>query len=159
MKKLLKYLTIAILAAAFASCTEKQVDNDLSEPVLDVTPTNINGTWQLAEWNGEKLPEGRYFYIEFVRRGMLFTSYENTSSFEAHKETGEYNIIVDEALGGAVIVGKFDNAMGKEWNHRYIVTDLTENRMVWTVINNPEDVSVFTRVDSIPVEITGESAE
>ncbi len=157
MKHLLKYVTIALTALLFASC--EKPSNDLSEPVLEVTPTNINGSWQLTEWNGEKLPDGRYFYIEFIRRGTLFKSYENTSSFDVHRETGYYSITIDESLGGAVIRGMLDNSMGQEWNHRYIVTDLTATRMVWTVADNPSDVSVFERVDSIPAEITGTPAE
>ncbi len=143
------------MAVAFASCTEKPVD-ELQEPILDVTPTNINGSWQLTEWNGTPLPDGRYFYIEFIRRDQLFKSYENTSSFDTHKETGYYSINIDESIGASVIRGMLDNSMGQEWNHRYIVTDLTSKRMVWTVVGNPSDVSVFTRVDSIPVEIAGE---
>ncbi len=151
MKTLLKYILTAFFALAFVSCVEP-VD-EVQEPVLPVTPTNIAGTWALTEWNGSELPDGRYFYIEFIRRDNLFKSYENTSSFDVHKETGYYSISIDESLGGAVIRGMLDNSMGQEWNHRYIVTDLTSKRMVWTVVGNPEDISVFTRIDSIPSEI------
>ncbi len=158
MKHLLKFFLIALTALSLASC-DKEPAKDLSEPPLAITPTNINGSWQLTEWNGAELPDGRYFYIEFIRRGMLFKSYENTSSAEVHKETGEYNILTDESLGGSVILGRFDNSMGQEWNHRYIVTSLTATRMVWTAADNPEDISVFTRIETIPSEITGESAE
>ncbi len=158
MKTILKYLTIALMAFAFLSC-EKEPVEDLSEPVLAVTPTNINGSWKLVEWNGQPIPDGRYFYIEFIRRGMTYMSYENTSTSEVHKETGNYNILTDESLGGSVILGRFDNAMSAEWNNRYLITDLTSVRMVWTVVGNPDDVSVFERVDSIPTEITGEPAE
>ncbi len=157
MRNFLKYLSIVITALAFASC-EKPAEEP-KEPVLDVTPTNIKGTWQLSEWNGEPLPEGRYFYIEFITRDRLFKSYENTSSSRPHKETGYYTITVDESIGASIIRGMLDNSMGREWNNRYIVTDLTSKRMVWTVTDNPEDISVFERVDSIPVEITGEPAE
>ncbi len=145
------------MALAFASCDKEPAATP--EPTLAVTPTNINGSWQLVEWNGQALPAGRYFYIEFIRRGMEFKSYENTSSAETHKETGTYNIIVDESLGGAVIIGRLDSSMNQEWNHRYIITDLTATRMVWTVTDNPEDISVFERVDSIPTDITGEPTE
>ncbi len=146
------------MAFAVLSCDKEPV-KDLSEPTLAVTPTNIDGTWKLVEWNGAALPQGRYFYIEFIRRGMEFKSYENTSTSEVHKETGRYNILTDESLGGSVILGRFDNAMGAEWNNRYLVTELTSGRMVWTVAGDPDDISVFERVDSIPAEITGESAE
>ncbi len=158
MKHLLKYLSIALLSFVFLSCDKEPV-KDLSEPTLAVTPTNINGAWRLTEWNSAELPDGRYFYIEFIRRGMLYKSYENTSSAEVHKETGEYNILTDESLGGSVILGRFDNFMGQEWNHRYIVTGLTATRMVWTATDNPEDISVFERIEAIPSEITGETAE
>ncbi len=155
MKHLLKYLTIALCALASLSCGKEPVI-DLSEQTLAVTPTNINGCWQLVEWNGTAIPDGRYFYIEFIRRGMEYKSYENTSTAEVHKETGVYNILTDEALGGSVILGRFDNSMGAEWNNRYLVTSLKADRMVWTVVGNPDDISVFERVDSIPAEITGE---
>ncbi len=156
MKNSLKYFTLILAALVFASC-EKPVE-EVPVQYLAVTPTNIDGVWQLTEWNGTKLPDGRYFYIEFIRRGMLYKSYENTSSHAVHKETGEYNILVDESLGGSIITGNFDNSMGGEWSHRYVVTDLTATRMVWTATDNPDDISVYERVGSIPVEITGEPA-
>ncbi len=155
MKHLLKYLTIVLMALSFASCGKEPV-KELEEPTLAVTPTNINGIWQLVEWNGQALPAGRYFYIEFIRRGMEFKSYENTSTAEVHKETGRYNILTDEALGGSIIRGLLDSSMGQEWNHSYLVSDLTATRMVWTVSDNPADISVFERVDSIPADIIGE---
>ncbi len=158
MKTILKYLTLVFTAFALLSCGKEPV-KEVPEPLLDVTPTNINGTWQLVEWNGTALPDGRYFYIEFIRRGMEYKSYENTSTSDVHKETGRYNILTDEALGGSVILGRFDNAMGAEWNNRYLVTELTAVRMVWTVVGNPEDISVFERIDRIPAEITGETTE
>ncbi len=158
MKQILKYLTIALMALSLASCTDKPGEPE-KEPALPVTPTNINGTWQLVEWNGQALPESRYFYIEFIRRGSLFKSYENTASHGVHKETGVYDITIDESLGGAVITGKYDNFMEQGWDHSYIVTDLTATRMVWTVAGNPDDVSVYARIDSIPSDITGETAE
>ncbi len=158
MKTILKHLTLALTALALLSCGKEPV-KDLSEPTLAVTPTNIDGFWQLVEWNGQPLPDGRFFYIEFIRRGMEFKSYENTSTSVVHKETGRYNILTDEALGGSVILGRFDNALDAEWNNRYLVTDLTAVRMVWTVVGNPDDISVFERIDSIPAEITGEQTE
>ena len=82
MKTILKYLTIALTALAFSSCQKPA-----SEPVIEslaVTPTNINGSWKLIEWNGQPLPDGRYVYIEFTRRDMELKSYENTSTAEVH---------------------------------------------------------------------------
>ncbi len=157
MKNILKYVAFTFMALSFLSC-EKPGEESLPAEPLPVTPTNINGTWQLTEWKGSELPAGRYFYIEFIRRDNLFKSYENTSTYEVHKETGYYSITLDD-FGGSVIRGMLDNSMGQEWNHSYLVTDLYEDSMVWTVVDDPEDVSVFRRVDAIPVEITGEPAE
>ncbi len=154
MKNTIKYLSIILAAFLLSSCTEKQTE-PVKESFLPVTPANISGSWQLTEWNGTALPEGRYFYIEFIRRDKTFASYENTSSHLTRKETGKFNILDDENSGSPVIAGRFDNSMGQEWNNRYIVTELTSKRMVWTVVGNPDDVSVYTRIDSIPAEILG----
>ena len=57
--------------------------------------------------------------------------------------TGSYYLEVDPAIG-AVIRGNYDHDSG-DWAHRYIITDLTANRMVWTAKDNSEDVSVYVR--------------
>ena len=44
-----------------------------------------------------------------------------------------------------------------DWNHQYIVTDLDADSMVWTAKDNPEDVSLYVRCESIPDEVTGDS--
>ncbi len=152
MKKFWKYCTIALMVLSMASCGEKE--EPIVESYLEVTPNNIAGSWKLSSWKGEDLPEGLFFYIDLVRRDGLFTTYENMSSFSVHKESGYYKITTDESLG-AIIRGMRDNSMGSEWNHRYIVTELTSDRMVWTVTDDPEDVSVFVRCE-IPADIKGE---
>ncbi len=147
MRTLYKYIFTALTLLLFASC-QKPVP--VEEPSLEVTPNNIQGKWSLSSWKGVELPEGRYFYIEFTRRDRLFTSYENTASYVPHKESGYYTITINESLGASVISGMKDNSMGEEWNHRYIVTNLTKDSMTWTVLGDPDDVSVFVRVDSFP---------
>ncbi len=149
MLKIFKYIAIAGLLTVFAGCRQMDL-NDLSEPVLDVTPANIEGIWQLESWNGEELPEGRYFYIVLERKDCLFTTYENTASFTVHKETGYYNILEDESAGKKIIRGLYDYSMGTEWNHAYYVTDMTSDYMTWTVTDNSSDVSVFVRIEALP---------
>ncbi len=150
MKKLFGYLAILVLAGGLLSCQK----NDLSQPVpeyLEVTANNIAGSWKLSEWNGGPLAAGSYFYIDFVRRDTKYTSYDNLSSFSVRKDSGRFVISGEEGVG-AVIRGIADNSMSQEWNHRYIVTELSADRMVWTVYDNPEDVSVFVRCE-IPEEL------
>ena len=61
----------------------------------------------------------------------------------------------DEELG-AIVMGQYDYGIG-DWNHQYIVTDLDADSMVWTAKDNPEDVSLYVRCESIPDEVTGGS--
>ena len=53
----------------FASCDD---DEKVEIPALPVTAANLNGTWQLSEWNGQALAEGTYCYITFNRRELTF---------------------------------------------------------------------------------------
>ncbi len=152
MIKFLKYIAIASLMMLSVSCEEEQ--KEIPEPILEVTPNNIEGIWQLTEWRGEALPEGRYFYIVLERKDCLFTTYENTASFGVHKETGYYNIIQNDSVEGAIIRGLKDCSMGEEWNHQYIVSDLTSGKMTWTVIDDLEDISIYTRIEALPEFIT-----
>ncbi len=149
MMRFLKYILLAGMLMIFAGC--QKVDfNDQPEIVMDVTPANIEGIWKLDTWNDEKLPEGRYFYIQIERKDCLFTTYENTAGFTLHTETGYYKITEDESTGLKIIRGLYDYSMGTEWNHAYYVTGLSSNHMIWTVTDNPSDVSLFIRVESLP---------
>ncbi len=145
MKKFLRYVTVLLLASGFMSCQK----NDLSQPLpeyLEVTANNIAGSWKLSEWKGEALAGNTYFYIEFIRRDQLYTTYDNLSSFDMRKDSGRFVISEEEGVG-SIIRGIADNSMSQEWNHRYIVSELTKDRMVWTVLGNPDDVSVFVRAE------------
>ena len=67
--------------------------------------------------------------------------------------TGGFYIETDPELG-AVIRGSYDYDRG-DWAHRYVVTSLTANEMVWVAKDDAEDVSVYVRTE-IPAEIKGE---
>ncbi len=153
MMKFLKYAVIAGVVMMFAGCQKMDL-NDLAEPTMDVSPANIEGIWMLESWNGEQLPEGRYFYIVLERKDCLFTTYENTASFTKHSETGYYKITEDESTGSKIIRGLYDYSMGTEWNHAYYVSDLTSGSMTWTVTDDPTDVSRYVRVDGLPEFLT-----
>ena len=77
------------------------------------------------------------------------------SSFSARRRTGRYNITIDNNLGAAVIRGLYDYSAG-DWQHHYIITGLTAAQMTWTAADDPEDISVYRRVDAIPQEILDE---
>ena len=149
----------ALLLAALimlASCSNKKQN---AQPGLEVTANNISGVWQLASWSGaDEMPDsGAYVYIEIERRDQKFTLYQNIDSFSARRITGTYNIYTDEEAG-AVIRGRYDYGTG-DWQHRYIVRDLTPNSMTWVAKDAPEDVSVYVRCKSLPDFLLNDSGQ
>lgn len=149
MKKILRFAVLSLALAALGSC-----DDDMTYVTpMEVTPNNIAGTWYLAEWKGEALPEGLYNYIDLIRKDTRYKMYQNVDSFSPRLVEGRYAIYTDEELG-AIIRGEYDNGAG-DWQHRYIVTDLDETSMVWTAKDDATDISVYKRCNGIPEEITG----
>ena len=141
MKRILRQVVLAITMTVIAvSCSDKE---EYVEPTLDVTPNNIAGCWRLDSWRGGAISEGSYVYIDFVRADKTYTLYQNIDSQYKRIITGRFFIYTD-AEQGAIIRGNYDYGNG-DWAHRYIVTDLTEERMVWTALDNPADVSVYVR--------------
>ena len=137
-------------AFAAVSC-ELVEDGGIQEPFLEVNANNISGQWQLMQWNENKLNDDTYVYIDIVRNDRTYTMYQNIDSFKdvPHKVTGSYYLEVDPAIG-AVIRGNYDHDSG-DWAHRYIITDLSRTKMVWTAKDDPTFVQIWKRVDSIPV--------
>ena len=151
MKKILRFTLLSLIAAAFCAC-----DNDEAYVApMEVSPNNLAGTWQLAQWNGAPPAEGNYVYIEFIRKDQKYVMYQNYDSFSPRKLTGRFALTTDEELG-AIIYGNYDYGAG-DWQHRYIVTDLSSTSMVWTAKDDLSDVSLYVRCDGIPESITGSS--
>ena len=141
MKRIFRLFVLAMMATAVAvSCNDKE---DYVEPTLDVTPNNIAGCWSLDSWSGGELSEDSYVYIDFVRADKTYTLYQNIDSQYMRAITGHYFIYTDDEKG-AIIRGNYDYGNG-DWSHRYVVTELTEGRMVWTALDNPADVSIYVR--------------
>ena len=134
-----------MLAFVTVSCSDK--DKDVADPTLEVTANNIQGTWELVEWNGMPMAEGSYVYLELTRRDRRFTIYQNQDSFLNRKIEGDYNIIYEDGVG-SIIRGQYD--FNGEWSHRYIVTNLTANSMTWVALDDPENVQVFQRSELPP---------
>ena len=149
MKRILN-LIMFLSAFAAVSC-ELVEDGGIQEPLLEVNANNISGQWQLKQWNENTLNDDTYVYIDIVRNDRTYTMYQNIDSFKdvPHKVTGSYYLEVDPAIG-AVIRGNYDHDSG-DWAHRYIITDLSRTKMVWTAKDDPTFVQIWNRVDSIPV--------
>ena len=56
MKNIFKLTALAVFLCCLVSCD----DDEPIIPTLEVTPANLNGTWELSEWNGTPLAEGTY---------------------------------------------------------------------------------------------------
>lgn len=151
MKTLIKSL-FAFLTLTMVGCADN--NTSLDEALLDVTPHNIAGTWKLESWSGETLAPTSYVYVEFIRADRTFAIYQNIDSMgDCRLLTGRYNIEIDAAKG-AIIRGQYD--YGDVWAHRYIVTDLTADRMVWTATDDSADISVYVRAE-IPSNVKAEA--
>ena len=145
MKKIANLLMI-LSVALFAACDDPI---ETTEPTLKVTPYNLDGTWQLAEWNGAPLAEGSYVYLVLDRKSK-FEMYQNTGSMYPMLYTGTYALEEDWRVGD-IISGVYDYEQGK-WNE-YVITDLYKESMTWTAKDDATDVQKFVRVGEVPGDI------
>lgn len=146
MKKITNLLMLFAIAL-FAACDDPI---DTTEPTLEVKPYNLEGTWQLAEWNGASLADSTYVYLVLDRK-LTFEIYQNTASMYPMLYTGTYELEEDWRVGD-VISGKYDYEQGA-WNHEYVITNLYKESMTWTSKGDAADVQKFVRVDKVPDEI------
>lgn len=156
MKTIFRMMALFVLCFGLQGCSDDDSDNVASS--LEVTPANIAGTWMLAEWNGgEELPEGLYCYIVFDRRERTYKMYQNFDSMYARCITGEY-FIEDDVYKGSIISGTYDfRLFDNEWNHSYIVTNLTlTGSMIWTAEDDSENICRYIRCDEVPEVILSE---
>ena len=150
MKKIIRTLSLIALSLsvflAASSCTKDKGPEQ--ETFLEVNASNMAGSWKLFSINSEELMGGTYLHIDFVRNSRTYTLTTNLDSFGdgVHELTGGFSLYTDPA-SGTVIRGFYDHmdAASKDWNHRYVVSDLTEDSMVWTALEDASYVQVFHR--------------
>ena len=143
-RNILNVLATAWAVSFAVSCDKSGTE---TEEYLSLTYYNVAGTWELIEWNGEPLAEGTYAYIELTRQ-REFTSRSNieTTSSVAEVRTGEFDI----DNGDNTIGGYYDYMDFMQWSHRYVVSELTAGRMVWTAEDDPVEVRVYSRMSAMP---------
>lgn len=153
MKNILKLMALFAFVLCFTACDD---DEKADIQILPVTPANLNGTWQLAEWNGQPVAEGTYCYITFNRKEQTFEMYQKFDSMYARYITGSFKIEKDPYLG-YVISGDYDFNNG-DWNNEYIVTDLLPSgSMIWTAKDDDSDVNKYVRCNGVPSKIVEEA--
>lgn len=153
MKTLFRMMALFMLLIGFTACE----DDEETVSTLEVNYANLNGTWQLAEWNGKPLAEGTYCYITFVRKDKTYKLYQKFDSMYARCVTGTFTVENDDYLG-YIISGDYD--LKGEWTNSYIVTDLLPSgSMIWTVKDDYNDVSKYVRCDGVPSNILEEAKD
>lgn len=135
------------LLVGMAACND---DEEVPVVYQEVNYATLNGTWMLTELNGAPLQDGQYVYVTFNRKEHTFEMYDNMGSMYSHKSTGSFEVEEDDELG-YVLTGEYDYSHDL-WNE-YIVSEMTDETMKWTMKDNAEDVSVYTRCAEIPADI------
>ena len=144
-----RYITLLFAALALCSCVKNEAEQ--GEPLVDVTPVNLAGVWELTSFdNGATLQEGDYVYISFELTDRAYTIYQNIGTMYGEKRSGHYFVDTDPMLG-AVIRGNYgtDEYNFFDWSHRYKV-ELKASTMRWTATDDNQNVSVYTRIESLP---------
>ena len=154
MKNFLKVTGILFAVLCFGACSNE--GDDYTPESLEVTPHNISGYWMLSEYNGMEIPQGLFYYVEYVRKDKKFVIYQNFDSMYPRRITGIYSIDKDK-YGNAILNGVYDYSMGEgEWNNKYFVTELHKDSMILTADSENADISKYVRCNEIPAEILEE---
>ena len=93
MKTLFKIMASLMMIISFSGCSDN--DEPMPPSTLPVTYANIDGIWQLAQWNGQPTPEGTYCYIVFSRKERTFSMYQKFDSMYPRTITGTF-VLEDE---------------------------------------------------------------
>ena len=60
MRIFFRIIPLCMLLFGFVACGDNE---EVKVETLEVTPANLNGTWQLVEWNGQPITEGIVIYL------------------------------------------------------------------------------------------------
>lgn len=151
MKKIFGFILCFALAIGFTACSE---DETPQVEVVNVNTSYLDGAWSLNEVDGVSLGEGTYLYLSFDRKENTFVMYHNLESMYSQRFTGTWSLTEDEDLG-ILLTGEYDYDLG-EWA-TYIATALDANTLHLVNKENPEDVRVYTRCESIPEDVVNGS--
>ena len=138
MKKIANLLMI-LSVALFAACDDPV---DTTVPPLKVTPYNLDGTWQLAEWNGVPLADSTYVYLVLDRK-QTFEMYQKIGSGAYRLYRGTWN------LENGLLTGKYND--GEGWAAAYNV-EIKDRNLTLTSNNDAAESTLYTRCE-IPAEV------
>lgn len=151
MKNILKLMLLALMVLPFQSCS----DDDDTTPTavkLEVTPNNVSGIWQLAEWSGAS--EVPVVYLELIRKDRIFKEYQSIGSMYTQVKTGKFTLEKDEKKGD-IMSGRYDysyDAESGKWAHDYLV-EVYADKMILVADDESAERQVFVRVAEIPADV------
>lgn len=108
--------------------------------MIDGTIKDIDGDGSDDNY-GNDLPEGLFQYVIFNTRDNEFEFIQNLNSQTSTSITGTYVLEYDEYEGN-ILSGRYDHASGL-WLNDYVISGLTPESMVWTVLGDPESYYVY----------------
>ena len=146
MKNILNRIFTILAASAMllaASCSKVNPADQTEH--LDVNASNLHGDWELVAIQGQAIPEGASFRINFNRSGEKFQSWNAMNSIPSSYDysEGTFKLYPDPELG--VYIRGIDNA-GQEWGDTYVIKELTRTDMTWVGVNDPTFVQIFSRI-------------
>ena len=147
MKNILNRIFTILAASTMllaASCSKVNPADQTEH--LDVNASNLHGDWELVAIQGQAIPEGASFRINFNRSGENFQIWNAMNSIPSSYDysEGTFKLYSDRPELGPYIRG-IDNA-GEEWGDCYVIKDLTRTSMVWVGVNDPSFVQTFNRI-------------
>ena len=89
-------------------------------------------------------------YVIFNTKDSEFEFIQNLNSQTSTSVTGPYTLEYDEYEGN-ILTGRYDHASGL-WLNDYVITGLTSESMVWTVLGDPESYYVYETCPEIPAD-------
>ena len=134
------------------SCEEDKSYEDNTP--AQITNYDLNGAnsgkWELVQIDGNDLPEGLFQYVIFNTKDNEFEFIQNLNSQTSTSITGTYVLEYDEYEGN-ILSGRYDHASGL-WLNDYVISGLTPESMVWTVLGDPESYYVYRTCRDIPAD-------
>lgn len=157
MRTFFRIIVLFAFIASGISCSDDDGTEEL-KPVLEVNYANIAGTWQLTEWNGEKMNDARYYYIVLNRKAedgkRSYAIYTNLNSATSQRITGAF-LLEKDADKGDIINGTYDYQLSTDdgWSHKYVISNLYAESMVWTAEDDLTEIRIYSRCDEVPADI------